>query len=360
MLKYIKQFLVDYKKYMFKYRKGFYVIPALINSPSTMVQGFKHTPFVKWDSKKCKLSTNNTFVECDAYYIEISEGLWFYASFLNSKANLEFVGYFNGNEPNDYYCFGYNLIKHNNEKKIALQSGLSYSVGSWNFLKPEHKLHHIIFKKTNIKFAGLYMSKKWINENVATNDKFLKSNLNLFINSNSTYSIWPDENINSDFIENALEIAKISDVKKRQLELNNFVTNTLDYLLHNYDVLHNNTNSLVNVDPDLLIKLNKVEKRLKDCLLSEFPGIETLAAEINVSQAKLKTDFKNYFGDSIYQYYLGKQLLFAHDLLVVHHKSVGETADILGYKNIGKFTVAFEKKFGVLPSKIIKKHNSTV
>jgi AraC-like DNA-binding protein len=125
--------------------------------------------------------------------------------------------------------------------------------------------------------------------------------------------------------------------------------------LPNYDVQHNNTNSLINIDPDLLIKLTKVEKRLKDCLLSEFPGIELLAAEISISPAKLKTDFKNYFGDSIYQYYLGKQLLFAHDLLAIHHKSVGETADILGYKNIGKFTVAFEKKFGVLPSKVINR-----
>ena len=354
MLKYTKQFLVDYKKYMFKYRKGFYVIPALINSPSTIVQSFKHTPFVKWDPRKCKLSTNNTFVECDAYYIQISEGLWFYASFLNSRVNLEFVGYFNENEPNDYYCFGYNLIKHNNEKKMALQSGLSYSVGSWNFFKPNHKLHHIIFKNTNIQFAGLYMSKKWINENVVTNDKYLNSNLNLFINSNSTYSIWPDADIHTDFIENAITIAKIDDEKKRKHELNDFVTNTLDYLLHNYDVEHNNNNSLINVDPDLLIKLNKVEKRLKDCLLTEFPGIEVLAAEINVSPAKLKTDFKNYFGDSIYQYYLSKQLLFAHDLLAIHHKSVGETAEILGYKNIGKFTVAFEKKFGMLPSKVTK------
>ncbi|MCC6373113.1 MAG: helix-turn-helix transcriptional regulator [Bacteroidia bacterium] len=355
MLKYIKQFLLDYKKYMFKYRKGFYVIPALINSPGTLVQSYKHTPFVKWDPRKCKLSTNSPFAECDAYYIEISEGLWFYASYLNSKANLEFVGYFNESEPNDYYCFGYNLIKHTNEKKIALQSGLSYSVGSWNFFKPEHKLHHIIFKNTNIQFAGLYVSKKWVSENVTTNAKYLKSNLNLFINSNSTYSIWPDVNINSNFIEHALEIAKISDVKKRKQELNKFVNHTLDYLLQNYDVQH--TSSLINADPDVLIKLNKVEKRLKDCLLSEFPGIESLAAEINVSPAKLKTDFKNYFGDSIYQYYLGKQLLFAHDLLLIHHKSVGETADILGYKNIGKFTVAFEKKFGVLPSKLIRKHN---
>jgi AraC-like DNA-binding protein len=176
----------------------------------------------------------------------------------------------------------------------------------------------------------------------------------LFVNSNSTYSIWPDADIHADFIENALTIAKIDDEKKRKLALNNFVTNTLDYLLHNYDVEHNNNNSLINVDPDLLIKLNKVEKRLKDCLLTEFPGIEVLAAEINVSPAKLKTDFKNYFGDSIYQYYLSKQLLFAHDLLAIHHKSVGETAEILGYKNIGKFTVAFEKKFGMLPSKVTK------
>ncbi len=360
MLKHIKQFLVDYKKYMFKYRKGFYVIPALINSPSTMVQSFKHTPFVKWDPKKCMLSIDNRLVQCDAYYIEICEGLWFYASFLNSRANLEFVGYFNENESNDYYCFGYNLIKHNNEKKMALQSGLSYSVGSWNFFKPEHKLHHIIFKNTHIQFAGLYMSKKWMEENVVTKDKYLKSNLDLFINSNSTYSIWPDVNINSDFIENALEIAKIDDVKEREIELNNFVSNTLDYLLHNYDVQHNNSNCLVNVDPDLLIKLNKVEKRLKDCLLTEFPGIESLATEINISPAKLKADFKNYFGDSIYQFYLGKQLLFAHDLLVIHHKSVGETAEILGYKNIGKFAVAFEKKFGVLPSKVIGKQNDTL
>jgi hypothetical protein len=92
---------------------------------------------------------------------------------------------------------------------MALQSGLSYSVGSWNFFKPDHKLHHIIFKNTNIKFAGFYASKRWIKENVVTNDNYLNSNLNLFINSNSTYSIWPDTTINSTFIDNALEIAKL-------------------------------------------------------------------------------------------------------------------------------------------------------
>ena len=354
MFKAIKQFVSDYKKYMFKYRKGFYVIPALINSPSTVVQSFKHTPFVKWNPKENKLSINNVLVKCDAYYIEISEGLWFYASILNSKANLEFLGYFNDSEPKDYYCFGYNLIKHTSVKKMALQSGLSYSIGSWNFFKPEHRLHHIIFKHTDIQFAGLYMSKKWMNENVATNSKYSNSKLNLFIKSNSNFSLWPDENTNTAFITKALELAKITDKEQKQIELNSFVTTTLDYLLSNYDVDYKSINTIVNVDPDLLIKLNKVHKKLNDCLLTEFPGIEALAVEINVSPAKLKKDFKSYFGESIYQYYLGKQLLFAYDLLTIHHKSVGDTAEILGYKNVGKFTVAFEKKFGILPSKVMK------
>lgn len=352
MLNYIKQFLVDYKKYMFKYRKGFYIVPFLINSPKATVESFKRTPFVKWDPKKDMLRLNNMFANCDTYYIEISEGLWFYASDMYSKVNLEFVGYYNDNEPKDYYSFGYNLIKHNSNKKMALLSGLSYSVGSWNFFKPNHKLHHIIFKNTNIQLAGVYMSKKWIQDNVVTNNKYLKSNLNLFINSKSTFSIIPDSNVNANFIDNALNIAQISDKKKRQDELEAFVENTLEYLFNNNDIEYNN--KLIDADPDLLIKLTKVEKRLKDCLLTEFPGIEVLAEEISVSPAKLKVDFKNYFGDSIYKYYLGKQLLYAHDLLKIHNKSVGETAQILGYQNIGKFTVAFEKKFGMLPSKVVK------
>ena len=355
MLGAIKQFLTDYKKYMFKYRKGFYVVPTLINSPSTMVQSFRHTPFVKWDPVTCKLSINTMLLKCDAYYIEISEGLWFYASFLNSKANLEFLGYFNENEPKEYYCFGYNLITHNSEKKMALQSGLSYSLGAWNFFKPTHRLHHVIFKKTDIQFAGLYMSKKWMDENVTTNEKYLKSKLNLFIQSNSSFSIWPDENINIRFITNALEIAKRTEKEKKQTELKDFVNSTLDYLLRNYDVEYKNQNTVIDVDPDLLIKLNKVQKKLNDCLLTEFPGIGALAFQVNISPAKLKSDFKNYFGEPIYQYYLGKRLLFARDLLAIHHKSVGETAALLGYKNVGKFTTAFRKKMGMLPSKVVKK-----
>lgn len=353
MLKIIKQFLTDYKKYMFKYRNGFYIVPFLINSPKTTVESFKHTPFVKWDPKKNKLSLNNFLAKNETYYIEISDGLWFYASDMYSKVNLEFVGYFNDNEPKEYYSFGYNLIKHTSAKKMALNSGISYSVGSWNFFKPNHKLHHIIFKNTNIQLAGLYMSRKWINEHLVTHTNYLNSPLDFFINSKSTFNLLPDAGHKTDFINNALEIAAISDKKERQLKLEEFATSTINYVLNNKHIEFNN--KLIDADPDVLIKLTKVEKRLCDCLLSEFPGIETLASEISVSPAKLKTDFKNYFGDSIYQYYLGKQLLYAKDLLTLNNKSVSETAEILGYKNIGKFTVAFEKKFGVLPSKVIHK-----
>lgn len=350
MLKTIKQFIKDYKKYMFKYRKGFYVLPVLINSPITAIESFKRTPFIKWDSSKNKLSLNNMFAKGETYYIEISDGLWFYASEMYSKVNLEFVGYFNDKEPMEYYSFGYNLIKQNNSKKFALNSGLSYSSGSWNFFKPNHKLHHIVFKETNIQLAGLYMSRNWLNKNIISNNKYPNRKLNLFINSKSTFKLLPDPNLNNKFIDNALNIAQISDVNIRKRELKKFANETIDYILNSKNLAFDE--NLIDADPDMLIKLTKVEKCLKDNLLTEFPGIEVLASDINISPAKLKVDFKNYFGEPIYQYYLNKRLVFAHELLTNHNKTVGETAEILGYKNVGKFAVAFKNKFAVLPSKI--------
>ena len=113
-------------------------------------------------------------------------------------------------------------------------------------------------------------------------------------------------------------------------------------------------NEIKSINPDIIIKLNKVEKKLRDNLFKDFPGIDALAKEFDISPSGLKNKFRDHFGESIYQYYLDKQLEIAMVLINERGKSVKEVAQLFKYASEGKFTVIFKKKFGVLPSSFKK------
>ncbi len=89
-------------------------------------------------------------------------------------------------------------------------------------------------------------------------------------------------------------------------------------------------------------------------MFEKFPGIETIATEIGMSATKLKANFKQYYGQTMFDYYNTKQLNFAKQLLEQHANSIKEIAHMLGYVNASKFSSAFKKHFGMLPSDFIK------
>ncbi len=74
-----------------------------------------------------------------------------------------------------------------------------------------------------------------------------------------------------------------------------------------------------------------------------------LAKIAGTNQQMLKTGFRELFGTTVFGYYNDLRMERAKHLLVSEEKRVTEVADEMGYKNPQHFTVAFKKKFGVLP-----------
>ena len=71
---------------------------------------------------------------------------------------------------------------------------------------------------------------------------------------------------------------------------------------------------------------------------------------MGTNQQTLKKGFKELFGTTIWGYYNNLRMETAKDLLINQEKSIAEVADNIGYKNPQHFTVAFKKKYGILPS----------
>ncbi len=78
--------------------------------------------------------------------------------------------------------------------------------------------------------------------------------------------------------------------------------------------------------------------------------IVDLAKIAGTNQQMLKTGFKRLFGTTIFAYYNDLRMEKAKYLLLDRGKRVAEVSDEIGYKNPQHFTVAFKKKFGLLPS----------
>lgn len=74
-----------------------------------------------------------------------------------------------------------------------------------------------------------------------------------------------------------------------------------------------------------------------------------LSRKVGLNDFKLKKGFKEIFGSTVFNYLTDFRMERAM-LLLKQKKTVSEVASEVGYKNPQHFTVAFKKKFGILPS----------
>lgn len=108
----------------------------------------------------------------------------------------------------------------------------------------------------------------------------------------------------------------------------------------------NETGVVVNsVDADKLYEVRSMI--LKD--LSAAPNILDLSKQITMSPTKMKTLFRQIFGDSIFNYFQHARLNEAARLLKDH--TVSETGYRLGFTNMSHFSRLFERYFKAKPKK---------
>lgn len=77
-----------------------------------------------------------------------------------------------------------------------------------------------------------------------------------------------------------------------------------------------------------------------------------LARRVGVNEMKLKKGFRELFGTTVFGYLSDLRMQKARQLLLDEKMYVNEVAERIGYKHPHHFTVAFKKKFGILPSEL--------
>ena len=81
-------------------------------------------------------------------------------------------------------------------------------------------------------------------------------------------------------------------------------------------------------------------------------SIIDLARIVGINQTKLKSGFKELFGNTVFGYIRDLQMEKARQLLLDEKLYVSEVADQIGYKHPQHFSAAFKRRFGILPSEL--------
>ncbi|RAV28335.1 AraC family transcriptional regulator [Sinomicrobium soli] len=101
-------------------------------------------------------------------------------------------------------------------------------------------------------------------------------------------------------------------------------------------------------------------KRAKDIVIAnmaEPPTLENLANEVGLNLKKLKTGFKQIYGDSVYSFLFDYKMEYARKMLEGGAHNVNEVGFRIGYSTASHFIAAFKKKYGTTPKKYLMSLN---
>jgi AraC-like DNA-binding protein len=89
-----------------------------------------------------------------------------------------------------------------------------------------------------------------------------------------------------------------------------------------------------------------------DSRLDDLPSLTNLARAVGMSTTALKRVYRRTFGLPIYEYARNERLQRARALLAEGEFSVAEVAARAGFQSLSWFSLAFKRRFGVLPREV--------
>ena len=111
------------------------------------------------------------------------------------------------------------------------------------------------------------------------------------------------------------------------------------------------------IDEENVQKIKKA-KEIIIANMAEPPGLEELADLVGLNLKKLKTGFKQIYGDTVYGFLFDYKLEVARNLLDSGSYNVNEVGLKIGYSTASHFIAAFRKKYGTTPKKYLLEKNS--
>ena len=106
------------------------------------------------------------------------------------------------------------------------------------------------------------------------------------------------------------------------------------------------------VDEQHVLKIRKAKEIIIDRMIDP-PSLQELANEVGLNLKKLKEEFKQIYGDTVYGFLFNYKMEKAKQLLESNQYNVNEVGLKIGYSTSSHFIAAFKKKFGITPKKYV-------
>ena len=350
-----QKFILKFRQRLMYYRDGFYIMPYIANSPKATLNSLESMPFIKNFPDQNKMSSNNPFFTGDFHYQELEEGLWLLVSNIKFKKNVSYDLIYDKSIPASYYTLSYYIHKNKIKSTPSLIDNKVNIDKSWILFKPGAKAINAHFAGSESIFLTINFSESWMEKNASSSDLFIDEKLKKWLKSEDECLILPElfngsNHVSQPVLDSILfkgnkGVIDVLKLKIQSLEL-------ISFFIKKMKETGGNNRHYIPINQNRR-KIIKAEKRICDAIFQDFPGVEEIASYVGMSQTKLKADFKNTYGKTLFKYYQYKQMETARNMLMKEpNLKITYIANVLGYANVSKFSSAFRNCFGYLPSEM--------
>lgn len=350
----VKKWYSNYQNNLLSHKNGFWEMPYLANSPETIVKSIAKMPFTKHQKAQQYIASASPFMKGGFFYEELEDGFWVILSTVLFKANITYKKALDKNLSSDWYTLSITLFNSTQNKSIV--DGIIYQNCTWVLFKPGAGNLNSHFKGAEETGITLYLHKEWIEKNLYSNQKFVDSPLFHFFESDAETSIWSDDiekylPIYTPLLTNFYEPKnkQRSVILKQQAKA--LSVSLIDLYIDMYTSIGVHSKLFLLSEKNRKIVF-QAEKKMLQNLDAPFPGIESLSKLLGTSATNLKSNFKQVFGKTMFQFFQEKQMYLAKNFLQQKPLKISDLASSMGYSNPGKFSLAFKKHHGFLPSEI--------
>ncbi len=335
------------------YKDGFFEFPFLANTPELFIQSTIKSPGSKHILEDQTVYRNNPFIKGEMRYRKIDEGLWLSITNIQFKHNSIIKSVYEKDIPSEHYTITFTVF----ESEIKLQNTfidkMPFFNKFWGFKKPGTNVGASFYKGSKCEFYIFYISPCWLEKHVPLDKLNAEIPFKKFLNSDKGFISYQDIVPNAE--ELAHEILHTFKTYKNDVFSETILKAQTLSLISSFfknvfaDLRRENYQAKGTIDYKLIAKCESI---ISTNLSSNFIGIEALAQKLHVSPTKLKADFKSVYGTSILQYIIDKKMHLAMQLVLTTNMQIKYIANEVGYDNPSKFSAAFKKKHGKLPSEI--------
>ncbi len=354
-MSFLKNWVKKINQLMFSYKDGFFIFPVLASDPESIIMGFKKTPFVKYFEEKHLAKSRTPFMDAEAYFHKIEDGLWLICSYLRFKKNVCFRVLLDEDNPSPFYTLTINSNLTSSEI-IHAKSGQHVERMSfyWELVKPQAMSNDFNYSKTSTRVITIYLHQDWVEAHVLATNLLNKVVLDWFRDPKAEVLLLPHHKVAKAVSIDEM-FASLENQQQGQVNVLKLKANVMAFLSAYVEEINQlDAETLRVLDPKNQSNMIRAERILKDAIFTGFPSIAFIAKETGISETKLKSEFKDVFGKTLFQYYSESQMEVAEDMLKSGQQSVKSIAYSLGYTHPGKFSVAFKKIKGISPSEITK------